>query len=44
MTMKGRLPGPALEPTVFKMNCVEMAVFTANQPTCSNPISRPGIT
>ena len=44
MTMNGRLPGPAFEPNVFRMKRVEMAVFTANQPTCSRPISRPGIT
>ena len=42
-TMKGREPGPACDPKPNKMKVVETQMFTENQPTCSRPISRPGI-
>ena len=42
-TTNGRDPGPASDPKPFKMKVVETQMFTENQPTCSRPISRPGI-
>ncbi len=43
ISVKGRLPGPAVDPTPLSMKSVETKTLTEIQPTCSRPISRPGI-
>ena len=44
VTMNGAVIGSDLMPMPRKMKSVEKNVATANQPTCSNPISSPGMT